>query len=171
MKTFTIKQRNGTIHTVNVDDSDYDEVMEHKWGVCKIENTYYVQRAIHLGYIKGKQKQKTILLHRQLLGITDPKIFADHRDHNGLNNQRENLRVATNRQNQFNRKPDKTSKGKPVSSIYKGVYWDKSNSKWRSQIMANGKRKSIGQFEDEYEAHLAYEKAAKEVHGEFQYKK
>jgi hypothetical protein len=53
-------------------------------------------------------------------------------------------------------------KPKEYSSKYKGVYWDKSNNKWRVGIKIDGKRKYLGLFTDEYEAHLAYQKALNE---------
>jgi len=166
MKSFNITQRNGNQHTVLVDDADYDEVMKYKWHVSDGRNTFYVGRNKYLGTFDGKKKYKYLQIHRQLLDLTDPKIEVDHRDHNGLNNQRENLRVANHNQNQHNQAPRKNT-----SSKYKGVSWDKSNKKWQANIKINGKQKKLGRFTNEYEAHLIYEKAAKELFGEFNYKK
>jgi hypothetical protein len=106
-----------------------------------------------------------------LLKLTNPNIFADHRDHNGLNNQRENIRVATNQENQFNQQKQKTYNGKKTSSQYKGVSWHKRVGKWQSTIVINGKRKCLGSFTDEYQAYLAYESVAEKYQGEYKYLK
>jgi hypothetical protein len=58
-------------------------------------------------------------------------------------------------------------KPKEYSSKYKGVYWAKSNNKWRVDIKIDGKRKYLGLFTDEYEAHLAYQKALNEYQNKF----
>lgn len=158
MKTFTIIQKNGMVHTVIVDDEDYDELMMHTINIYPDKNTNYA--IVHV-YCE-KYKYKDIRLHRYILGITDPDIEVDHRDHNGLNNQRENLRVATHQENQYNRNPNKIS-----TSSYKGVGWNKQNKKWVARIRDDGKSKYLGSFDDEYEAYLVYESAAEKIQGEF----
>lgn len=139
---------------VKVDPSDYHLVSRYQWRVQKNHNLVYAY-----AYINGKR----VLMHRFLLN--PPAGFSvDHIDHNGLNNQRENLRVATPSQNAANRRPcAKTSK-------FLGVSFDVSNRThkvWRSQITKNGKTRRIGRFYTEEEAALAYDRAAKEDHGEF----
>lgn len=170
MRTFDITRRNGDVHTIMVDDEDYDEVMKHKWQVqTYCSGTYtYVTRAEYY-FENGKRKQKTIRLHRQILGLPDGNTKVDHRDHNGLNNQRENIREATQQENQFNRNKPKHYRGSPTSSVYKGVIWEKSTNSWRARIQIGGIVKHLGRFHDEYEAHLAYESAAAKYQGEFKY--
>lgn len=171
MNTFDITQRNGDIHTVMVDDEDYDEVMKHKWSVTVNSNTTYVYRTISTNrYRNGKRIRTSVLLHRFLLGITGPKIEADHRDHNGLNNQRYNLREVTHQQNMFNRKKASRMNGQSFSSNYKGVHWHNQNKKWIAKIMINTKTIHLGCFTDEYEAYLVYEEAAKKIQGEYKCK-
>ena len=51
----------------------------------------------------------------------------------------------------------------PSTSKYTGVHWFATNNKWRAEIVINRKNVYLGCFEDEYEAHLAYEKALSEV--------
>lgn len=80
------------------------------------------------------------------------KIVVDHIDHNRQNNHTSNIQLLSQREN-ANQKHFKHS------SIYTGVFWYKKIKKWRSQIVINGRKKYLGYFTDEYEAHLAYETA------------
>lgn len=141
-----------------VDDEDYDFLNQFTWSARKSRKKYwYAQRM----YTKNGGR-RTILMHRLILGVTNPKIFTDHEDHNGLNNQRKNLRVATPAQNSANK-----SSHKNASSKYLGVSWDKKLSKWRSRIMTNGVNKNLGFFRDEADAAIAYNEAAIKLHQEF----
>lgn len=96
-----------------VDDEDYEWLIKFTWSVQFDLNTIYAVR--HTSRKLGKQK--TIKMHREILGITNPKIKIDHIDHNGGNNQRSNLREATCSQNSMNKSCVKNS-----SSKYIGVY-------------------------------------------------
>lgn len=82
--------------------------------------------------------------------------------HDGLNNQRHNLRVATQMQNGQNQRPQ-TGK----SSQYKGVSWYKASSAWRARIRVNKVLILLGEFASELEAAYAYDAAAREAFGEF----
>lgn len=106
-------------------------------------------------------KLRTVMMHRAIAGTKDG-LETDHRDGNGLNNRRENLRSATVAQNQHNRKADYDS-----ASLVKGVCWHKAARKWQVRIMADGKQRYIGTFSKLDEAAAAYEKASRETHGEF----
>ena len=80
-----------------------------------------------------------------------------------ISHSRENLRIATQQQNMMNQRIQKRRK----SSRFKGVTWDKSKSKWMSQINLNKKHFFLGRFEIEEEAAITYNKKAKEFFGEF----
>jgi hypothetical protein len=83
-------------------------------------------------------------------------LVVDHIDNKPLNNNVENLQIITHRKN--------TSKDrKGGSSKYVGVCWRKQCKKWDSRIQLKGIRKYLGLFTDEHMAHLAYEKALKEI--------
>jgi len=73
-------------------------------------------------------------MHRIVLDINNKNIKIDHRNCNGLNNQKANLRIVTNRQNSLNRQ-----KRINCSSEYKGVYWNKKAKKWYAKIKINKK--------------------------------
>ncbi|MCK4500824.1 HNH endonuclease [Candidatus Babeliales bacterium] len=79
------------------------------------------------------------------------KLVVDHKDNNRLNNQLDNLQIITGRENTSKDRKGGTSK-------YVGVSWYKKTSKWVSYIHLDGKKRFIGYFDDEQEAHLAYQK-------------
>lgn len=88
--------------------------------------------------------------------------YVDHRDGNPANNSWGNLRSATYPQNCANQCSAKGS-----SSQYLGVCWDKQTQKWIAHITKNYKQKCLGRFKTEQEAAEAYDKAAREIHGEY----
>lgn len=91
--------------------------------------------------------------------------FVDHILHpvgEVLDNSFHNLRSATKAQNNRNRTSAKGS-----TSKYLGVSWKKESKKWVAHIRFCGKLKSLGYFTEEIEAAMAYDKAAKDIHGEF----
>jgi hypothetical protein len=104
---------------------------------------------------------KASRLHRAILGVTGSEI-VDHIDGNGLNNRRQNLRIVSPSENAQNARARKGTE-----SGYKGVFFHKKNNNWRAQIMANGKRYSLGLFNTPEEAHAAYCEASDRLHGEF----
>lgn len=139
-----------------VDDEDYEELSKYKWQVKKGWHTLYATRNIRTAI-----EHTNLLMHRAIMG--DIKGVAyDHIDGNGLNNQRENLRLATKRENAQNRGFQKNS-----TSEHKGVSWDKINKKWRVNICRDGKCINIGRYTGMIEAARAYDRKAKEFFGEF----
>lgn len=142
-----------------VDDDDFEYLNQFKWYAKKGKKTYYAART---GSMKNKVAGKNIFMHREIIKLTDSKIFGEHKDHNGLNNQRNNLREATCSENNKN----KSSCGKyaflGVSEKKVGKY-----SYCRATIKANGKYIHLGYFKTEIEAALKYNEAAKIYHKEF----
>jgi len=92
----------------------------------------------------------------------DGKIWKDHIDRNGLNNQRSNIRDCDNSKNQMNK-----IKSKNKSSIYKGVCYLKKLNKWEVRIQINGISTLIGRYKDEIFAAKKYDELAKIYHKEF----
>lgn len=146
---------------VLVDDDDYENVSRFNWTLLDTplrrgEKTYYAYRRL---WIKEEKRQgPSVLMHRFLLNA-DPRIEVDHRDSNGLNNQRYNLRVATRIQNAAN----STKRRDAVTSKYKGVCWHKQRQQWYARCDTD----SLGLFDDEIEAARAYDIAARIKWGEF----
>ena len=135
-----------------VDDADFDWLNQWKW-YCL--NGAYAARNVY----SGKNK-KCILMHREI-ACTPDGLLTDHRDLDGLNNQRYNLRDATKSQNGMNRGANKGAESK-----FKGVF-AKGGRFWGAQIMVNGILEFRGQYQSEIEAAQAYNEAAIELHGEF----
>lgn len=153
MKTIPLSQGKFAL----VDDSDYEWLNKWDWYALKGAQTFYAVRRT-----TKDTGHKMIQMHRLILGLTDPKILVDHRDFNGLNNQRSNLRTATPSQNSSNRQPIKGS-----TSKYIGVHWFKNAKLWTAQIKKKGKLIKLGYFKIEENAAVAYNNAAIKLHGEF----
>ena len=137
-----------------IDDEDFARISKHKW--CASRTRYNTFQAV-----RGKLG-KTILMHRQIMKAPIG-LVVDHINHNQLDNRRVNLRLATISQNCMNQRPQK----KLLSSCFKGVYRHKIYKTWTAYITKDGKRIYIGAFGSEIEAAKAYDKAAKELFGEF----
>jgi HNH endonuclease/AP2 domain len=102
-------------------------------------------------------------MHRLILGLSpgDPE-HVDHHDGDKLNNRRANLRIASVSQNLVN-----TRKRLETSSRFKGVSWHPQTQKWRAYVGVGGKLKHLGLFPTQWQAALAYNRAAKEIYGDF----
>lgn len=136
-----------------VDDEDFDSVNQYKWSATKLGNNFYAMRG---QWVDGKYTTK--YMHSMIL---DGKEI-DHIDHNGLNNQKSNLRLCTRSENSMNK-----TKRRGVSSIYKGVSFFKKGGKWMAQITSAGKSIYLGYFVCEIDAARAYNTKATELFGEF----
>lgn len=149
---------------VLVDDIDSD-LAQLKWYARPSRSTFYAQRTRVRG--TKTQKTETEVMHRVILSrkIGSDIIFpytVDHKNGDGLDNRRENLRLATPHDQLGNRQK---SAGK--SSVYKGVCWDKSRNKWMACINKNGLNHTIGVYVSEIQAAMNYDIEAKEYFGEF----
>jgi len=146
-----------------VDAADADRVRRYTWHVVEQAGRFYVYTAVSLGRGHGRRSW-SYPLHRFILGLKadDPGI-VDHKDGDGLNNTRANIRPCTYHENACNR-------GKPkgaYTSIYKGVSLDKRTGTWRAQIGAHGVKHYLGTYPTQIEAAHAYDAAARQLHGEF----
>jgi hypothetical protein len=140
-----------------IDDEDYERVNQFKWCVYKNGKNLYAQRAILIEGVKSAQSLHRFIMNAQ---SADPQI--DHKDGNGLNNQKLNLRFCTHGENMANSKP-RIEK----SSIYKGVLYHSRDKKYAVSIQHNKKRINLGYFDNEIDAAKVYDKKALELFGEF----
>jgi hypothetical protein len=117
---------------------------------------------------KAKPKRVRIALHREVMKnkITVDRPIVDHINGCTLDNRRSNLRACTHAQNCQNFQT-KTKVG--MSSKFFGVCFRKRAGarQWVAQISHKHKKTHIGYFKNEMEAALAYDKKARELHGEF----
>jgi hypothetical protein len=90
-------------------------------------------------------------------------LLVDHRNNDGLDNRRENLRLATPSQNSCNSRRDKSN----TYSRFRGVSFSKRKQKWFAAIRANGRKLWLGYFNNELDAAKAYDNAARRYHKEF----
>jgi hypothetical protein len=144
-----------------VDDEDFEFINQWKWQAKSPKNShcFYATRGV---WNKDKKRMDEVSMHRVILKLLGSKMEVDHADRNGLNNQRNNLRIATRSENSANIGCRKNS-----TSKYLGVSLRKSNGKWRAEIRKNGKGYRLGEFINEIDAALAYNEAAKTHHGQF----
>lgn len=133
-----------------IDDEDFDWLNQWKWSASaqgkRPETIKY--RAVRI--VSDNGKQCCILMHREILGAPDG-VGVDHFNGNPLDNQRRNLRLATQTQNMLN-----ATAHIDAGSPFKGVYWQKDISRWRARF----RKTHLGTFIDEVEAAKAYDRAA-----------
>jgi hypothetical protein len=135
-----------------VDDEDYDFLMQWKWYAYPKSRTFYAGRILD-----------SALMHRVITSAESGKV-VDHRNNNGLDNQRQNLRVCTQAENARNTRPHKNN-----SSGYKGVTWHKGMGKWQAFITVGKQHIVLGYFVKPEDAALARDEAVKKHQGEFGY--
>lgn len=139
-----------------IDCADYELVSRYRWQVKEkvlgTRSIWYAQSHTHSG--------RSVRMHRLILGVEAGEI-VDHRNGDGLDNRRSNIRVCTPQQNQFNKRVNCNN----LVGI-KGV-GPAGNGKWRARATLNYKTITLGVFATPLEASKAYQEFAERVHGEF----
>jgi hypothetical protein len=163
LRRFMIEMLLSKGYVTTISDRDYKRVSKLKWYAHEkrradgsLKNVYAQCTYRHHGAVK------ILLLHRFILGVTDPSVEVDHKDHDGLRNCRSNLRRSTGQQNkQHSRTRTDNTSG------FKGVYWNTKMEIWEACIKVNGKNKWLGAYLDKKYAALAYDRAARKQFGKF----
>lgn len=160
MKEIKLIGKHANGRTTKVSDEDYEEMSKYKWHCVRYKNhnTDYVGRYNPL-------TKRTSYMHRQLLGLTNPKVIGDHVDGDGLNNQRDNIRIATHGQNMANRKASGASNylGVFPTSIKKK---EKVYNYWLVVCIKEGRAYRACR-KTEKDAAIAYNELALKYHGKF----
>ena len=118
------------------------------------------------GYVAQSINGECTPLHRIIMGVTDADLHVMHLSGDQLDCRRENLVVRTISEQMGATRKRAATCGKPCTSRFKGVHWDRQRAKWLAQIKKDGKHKHLGRFDDEIAAAEAYDEAARQVFGE-----
>lgn len=139
-----------------IDAADAPLIEGHNWTANVLMGKLYAGRT------ERGVTRRLVLMHRLIIGA-QTGVQVDHKDGDGLNNRRSNLRLATYEQNMRNKGLTAAN-----TSGLKGVHQIKSSGRWRSIIrIGGGKRVSLGVFPTKEEAYIAYAEAAVRYHGDF----
>jgi hypothetical protein len=132
-----------------VDDEDYCDLSQYKWSLATC------------GYAQRGTSPK-IYMHRQIMNAPTG-MEVDHINGNRADNRKSNLRLCSHQQNLQARPRFKNN-----SSGFRGVNYEKKGLKhWRARIELNGKKIDLGLYIDPRDAAIAYNNAARIIHGEF----
>lgn len=140
-----------------VDIRDVETISDINW--CSLVMKHTVYAVTNIG---SRNSQRTVFMHRLIMGEDAVDSYVDHIDGDGTNNRRGNLRAVTPSQNRYNSRARSDN-----TSGARGVFLNKNNGKWYSRIGHNGNKIHIGTFSSFEEAKSAYIAASIELHGEF----
>ena len=115
------------------DPIDDPIVLSGTWAVSRVRNTYYV-----FGTINGRRTS----LHRAIMRPRGKKV-VDHKNGNGLDNRRQNMRIVTNAQNCRHRHRQQRNN----TSGHRGVFFDKRVGRWLVKFMVDGKYHYLGWYD------------------------
>lgn len=134
-----------------IDIEDINKISSFKWTLSVKPKKNHVGKYVCTG------RKPKIYLHRLI--VNAPKGFVvDHKDGNGLNNCKTNLKICTVSENGLNWFYSRNS--------YRGVYFHKDSGKWVSELRHNNVRYCIGSFKNEKDAAIAYNNKSIELRGE-----
>ena len=140
-----------------VDDADFEWLSQWKWYAEPPRKQKGAGSSCNIWYAV---REKGIRMHREILGLKkgDGKQ-TDHRNGNGLDNKRVNLRICTRSENMQNLH----HRNKKGAGKHQGVH--KQGRRWRAVIVKDGKRIHIGTYDLAKEAARAYDRKALELYG------
>lgn len=141
-----------------IDAEDYERLSRYTWHAVKRknQNVWYAERSIWNG-----RKGHTIPMHRDVLNLSlNDGNLVDHKDRNGLHNWKDNLRIASNSVNSYNRKQNKNN-----TSGFRGVSWHSRDNQWIARIRVNSYLYNLGYYQTAELAAKAYNLAATKYFG------
>jgi hypothetical protein len=141
---------------------DFARISAHKWYALFRDGSWHAARTLKTGGIK-----RTVYMHHEVARVPSA-VMIDHRNRNGLDNRRGNLRKCTkadNARNSHRRIRNKTSAFKGVSLYRARVA--AIGRPWRATITVDGKQIYLGWHATEVEAATSYDEAARRYFGKF----
>jgi len=155
-----------------VDPEDYLRLSKYKWYASRNKHTFY---AVRNRWSKNYSSKLKVKMHREIFEKLNPdqqprftsderratNFVIDHINHNGLDNRKANLRLATFAQNARNSRRRRNRSG------YKGVCFTKDKGKYRAVIWHDNNRIHLGYFDSPISAAEAYDNAARKYHKDF----
>lgn len=160
MARLVVNSKKHGIKIIYFDSCDLKSIKSYKWFVvCKglKKSIFYAVTTIR--DVKTKQR-RLLLMHRLIMNPKNHQEI-DHRNLNGLDNRRQNLRICTHAENMRNRRPRENKSG------YKGVYFSREKQRFRALITVNKKVICVKHCHTAVEAARAYNEAALKYFGEF----
>jgi hypothetical protein len=139
-----------------IDAADVPLVEGVSWTVIRV-----IRDPCKYDYVTGRVNGKRRFLHRYIMNA-QPGEYVDHRDHNGLNCRRDNMRLCSVGQNMMNSRKMTTL---TADSQHKGVSRSHGCRSWTARIFANGRHIHLGSFRSALEAAAAYDLAAQKYFG------
>lgn len=144
-----------------VDEIDSD-LLSERWYANGNGHSLYAKRNVRLAGRVTAVWMHRVILARMLDRPLERYEQVDHINGDGLDNRRANLRLATPSENRCNNRTPKNN-----TSGYRGVSWAKRTRKWHAQIKVNGRQQYLGYFASPIDAARVYNRAARELHGDF----
>jgi hypothetical protein len=143
-----------------IDASDLPLVEGKRW--CWVPNA----SRDGAGNVTLSKHGETTPLHRIILGVSDPDLHVMHLNDDPFDCRRANLVVRTHSEMGAAARKMEAVNGKPCTSRFKGVTWDKFRGKWVAQIRKDDRNYHLGRFDDELAAAEARDEAARRLFGE-----
>ena len=139
-----------------VDDEDYDWLSEHRWSAHEKSGTVYAERGV-----KVNGKWTSLPMHAEIVRA-GPGEIHDHKNGIGVDNQKNNIRLCSRKDNARNQRTNSTNK-----SGFKGVSWKRNQQMWVAQITVDGNNSNLGCHICAMRAAVMYNQAAAREFGEF----
>lgn len=160
MKVISVTSKKLGRHDILVDDQDFDLVSKYNWHINKVRDSDLMYAKTNV-YNYTTKKSKGISMHRLILGFPDKVV--DHKNNNGLDNRRSNIRTCEQNQNAANQKLIQTNN----TTGFRGIVFEPKKKLYRVQIGYKYKRIRGGRFKSIIAAAKKYNDLAIQYFGEF----